>query len=387
MMIVPIEQDKLREILMTKGRAWVVGVYGMGKSLVAGWLMEEAKKSEDEVVKVSFKDLPKPESDDLPRIMGYPSYVTWHADWRRKAGVAKEGGRKLYIVIEEAQVTLGCGVKFWEVILSLSYYYEGTIYLLITATPAVLGAKTMALARLMRGSVLHPRLLNTDEIMAVVKAHEVRLGYPLVSHLTSIKKLSGGHYGTVKYLCQLIAENSYNGKKLTETKVISWARARGDMDYFLNCVWAGLSKKQQKMVRKWIWGRGKGIVRADKQVQELVICGLWYLGEGGVNWRIPWVVPFVREYVQSLADDPIVVAKDDLEVMGIKERRVVEFLSQNIGRVVTYDELGAQVYLENPAEFGMWALSQLVSRVRRKLSELGKGELLTTVRGQGYQWG
>jgi len=64
--------------------------------------------------------------------------------------------------------------------------------------------------------------------------------------------------------------------------------------------------------------------------------------------------------------------------------KVLVYLAQNAGRVVTRDELLVWVWKSSPDAKGTANVDSCVQRLRRKLGEWGKAHL-STVRGVGYR--
>lgn len=110
---------------------------------------------------------------------------------------------------------------------------------MLSGTTGVVDARDMVLQRIMRGNVVWIKAMSESEVGEVIREHEVSLKYPVMRYEAGIRRIAHGHYGTVKYLCQLIASNKYEGEKLTESRVIGWARGRGDLEYFVRRVWEG----------------------------------------------------------------------------------------------------------------------------------------------------
>ncbi len=359
---------------------------GWGKSWIANWVASAGEKRGDYVVRVSCKDLPTPTEDDILEIVGYRSYAALHASWRKMAEAARVKGRKLLIVIEEAQQLTPNGAKLWEVMVSLLYFQAECVELLVTGMPSLLAMNDWRMKKLMKGSILMPRPLNQQEVAEVVAEHERRLRYPLQRYLSAILRLSRGHFGTVKYLCQVIADNQFNGERLTETQVIKWARERGDMAYFAQIIWSGLSACQRFVIRKWLNVRGKLDKNDQVAASQLVDCGLWYRGGRMITWRVGWTLPFVREYIKELGiTRERILSEEELSALGKLERRAVGQLLDHRSSVVEYDDLAQSVWSKDPILYSQWALSQLIARLRKKLVIIAPEIQIVTVRGVGWK--
>jgi hypothetical protein len=322
---------------------------------------------------VSLKDLSAPAEADIPHLAGAPSIAVLHDRWRRWAVAAMKKGKRLLIVIEEAHLLLSAGESFWAMLTSLRYYQGQGVAILISAQPALLAAGSIHVARLLRGQVLYPRRMNPSDMAAYISA--VSPGRE-----RQITCQAYGHWGTVKYLVQLLQENAWEGQRLTVAQIEKWARERGDMRYFAQIMWAGLSPRQQQVVRQFVMGHGH--VSTNEVVRELIACGLLYRGGRQLHWFVPWTLPFVREYLKTLPPQDV-GDWQNLTRWGKKEARILTCLYAQLGRCVSYDTLWDAVAPEE--EFSLWALSRMVARIRAKLAERGYGYSIVAVRGVGYR--
>lgn len=368
----PIGQETVQKKLEARGTVVVVGMYGTGKGLIVKWLTNERERVGDKVVRISVKDLPIPSEADIPVICGCKSWSQLHLGWRKQAEQIGKRGKKLLIIIEEAQRLIEGGSKLWEIIFSLLYYQKMSVRVILTAQPLILGASDLILRRLLAGNVVYPRKLTLEE----VKEYLVDKSY-----VSAVNRIAHGHYGTVKYVARLIDEQNFTGAKLTEKRVHNWAQERGEMDYFVQMVWEGLSKRQQMGVREYLHRKN---IKDDKLANELVNVGVLWRGGGKLEWCIPWTEMFVKEWVARQKVERKEIDEVVLKKMGKKERLLLTKLIARRGEIVTYDELAESVWGEN-AEFSLWALSRLLGRVRGKVREAGVGESVESVRGVGYR--
>lgn len=287
-------------------------------------------------------------------------------------------------MIEGVEQLLANGGKLWEMLVSLLYYQKGKVQVVLSGEAGVVDAQDWSLKKLMRGNVVWMGAMSVEEVGEVIREHAVSLEYPVMRYEAGIRRIANGHYGTVKYLCQMIAENKYDGEKLAESRVIGWARERGDVEYFLEQVWGGYSVRQRGVIRRWIENRGKLGGWQSGVVDEIVRSGLWYRGGRDVRWRVRWVESFVREYVLALPDERRVLGEEELELFGKKERMILDKLVSSKGKIVGYNEI-ADAVMGVGRVYSRWAVARLVGRVRAKLMEVGPWMHIETVRGEGYR--
>lgn len=371
MRIVPINTKMIEATLAKRRVVVIVGMYGTGKGLIADYLACQAEDRADNLERVSCKDLPDPTMEDIPAICGERSYALLHAKWRRAAERAGKNGRNLVIIIEEADKLVESGAKLWEVLFSLLYYQKGKVQIVITAQPRIIEASDLILRRVMRGCVFYPRQLTLQETINYLDNSR---------YSRAIHRLSHGHYGTVKYLSQLIHDNKYLGERLTENRVQLWASERGEMEYFVRSVWQGLGLRQQGLIRQYIQGNKLVGGAGD----ELVKVGVLWWGGKGYRWCVPWTLPFVKDFLSRFKWREKEIRLEEMEYLGKKERLILHCMLSARGETVSYDRLGDEVWGKDNV-FSLWALSRLVGRVKSKLRARGYGEMIMSVRGVGYK--
>jgi len=361
-MIVPIDQKKVLKILDERGVVAVVGVYGSGKGLISEWIEKEMRSRGEVVLRVSLKDLPKPAESDIPQLFGQTSWATLHNHLRKN----------IVIMIDEAQQLMEAGDKLWEIFTSLRYYQKDLVKIVLLGQPLMLHPNNIHLRRLLSGNVVYPRQLRESE----AREYLGKTKYGKV-----IYQISHAHFGSIKYIPQLIKENNFDGQRLTESQVIKWARERGDMDYFVAKVWEGMSQTQQLLVRQYLANHGK--VMGD--AQELLNTGILWRGGGRLNWCVPWTLLFVCDFVMQQVETKREIGDKELKQLGEKGRRLLMEMLKHKNMVVKYGDLADVIWGEE-GEYSLWALSRLAGRVKEKLSDMGYGGAIENVRGVGYRW-
>jgi DNA-binding response OmpR family regulator len=75
--------------------------------------------------------------------------------------------------------------------------------------------------------------------------------------------------------------------------------------------------------------------------------------------------------------------KDKETIFTVKEFAILEYLMQNSGRIVSQEELLEHIWDEESNMFTQ-AIKVHVSNIRKKMSDIGAGDLIKTVKGRGY---
>jgi DNA-binding response OmpR family regulator len=75
--------------------------------------------------------------------------------------------------------------------------------------------------------------------------------------------------------------------------------------------------------------------------------------------------------------------KNEETTFTVKEFSILEYLMQNSGRIISQEELLEHIWDEESNLFTQ-AIKVHISNIRKKLSDIGAGELIKTVKGRGY---
>jgi len=74
----------------------------------------------------------------------------------------------------------------------------------------------------------------------------------------------------------------------------------------------------------------------------------------------------------------------DLEIkLTVKEFTILEYMMRNVGRIVSQEELFEHVWNEEANSLTQ-TIKVHINNIRRKLSAVGAGNVISTVRGRGY---
>jgi DNA-binding response OmpR family regulator len=70
-----------------------------------------------------------------------------------------------------------------------------------------------------------------------------------------------------------------------------------------------------------------------------------------------------------------------------QEYSILTLFLKNPGKVLTRDDIGAVLWGESSYEkYSDWAIDQLMSKLRKKLKEIGVNVEISTLRGRGYKF-
>mgnify|MGYP001568331661 CR=1 FL=1 len=184
--------------------------------------------------------------------------------------------------------------------------------------------------------------------------------------LEEIIELSGGHNQLLHILLNSQKENLLHDQfvKMQMRDLIS------HLDY-------GQRKQLQKIAL------GKKIPELDEyllgvgMVRPVILSPSASLRVNSAKDLIPnyaLFTPLLKDYV-----------KGNLPVkLPVKEGKLFKLLRKNSGRVVTKDEIFAEVWAENPEKASDWALDALIYRLRRHPFIQSQGYIIESYKKQGY---
>ncbi len=381
--ILPINSSLLKKNLQQQRKVVVVGAYGTGKTLVADWISQTNIKKGNLVIDISLKNLHQPTLSNFIELTGQDNLIDWSNYLHTKVYDTKAQKRQLIILIREAQALSKDNAVLWEILYDINYYHKN-VELIITGTPSLLARQHHIFNRIKTNSLIYTRPLSVEESKQVIQEYENRDKFPINQYAKQITKFAGGHYGNIKHICQMLIENKFIGKRITNRQLISWAQNRGDLPYFFTQVWTGLSPNQQTVIRKCFVDQNLKN-HEQKIVQQLTKTGILRISKKQIKWRISWLESEIEQFVKNTFNDDA-IDLTDLNSLGKKERLLINQLIANKNHALSYDQLSEKIHEDMCLELSDWSISQLVSRVRKKLLVTGKTHHLQTVRGVGFKW-
>ena len=110
------------------------------------------------------------------------------------------------------------------------------------------------------------------------------------------------------------------------------------------------------------------------------------------TFRYPLLTPFIKNYSPQDLTSPEVrriknsffVGNDKMKLTK-KEFMALDLLYKNKGKPVSSDSLGESIWKDNPDEFSLWAIAQIIRRLRKKLAfYFINPQRIKSVRNEGY---
>lgn len=213
----------------------------------------------------------------------------------------------------------------------------------------------------------------------------------------AIQSLSGGHYGTVKYICQLLQKHRFSGKRLTARRVMAWANEEPMFPYFIEIIWRSLMDDERLLLTEFFSSGSISPSKKDTHTyKELLKLGIFVTRHNDqciVPMYRDTILRIARQGTGSVPSEPLMISEGVLKIYGnaareaftYQERRVLEKLAAGKGNIVSYEALGEAMWGVQSARYSLWGIAQLIRRIRVKLSYLGiSPKVIRTAPRQGY---
>lgn len=303
----------------------------------------------------------------LPHLTKYEFYKNLLIQLGGKAGSKNEDGllseskklletlskkhEKIVIIFSRFdQIKKEFDSKFLSDIRSLTKVKRGKIILIFTSTKPLNEISPQALVGGNLGFYSENLFFLPYSKSDLNKLLTLRLFKPLPSStLYKLIDLSGGHNQLLHILLNSQKQNFLQDQfvKLQMKDIISY------LDY-----------STRKSLQRLAFG---------KKVSEI---SEYLLGVGivkQINQDVEFFTPLLKEYVKS--NFPV--------KLPVKEGRLFKLLRKNLGRVVSKDEIFAEVWEGNP-QASDWALDALIYRLRRHPFIQNQGYIIESYKKQGY---
>jgi hypothetical protein len=391
----------------------IVGLYGSGKVLLADSIEKKCESEDRIVIRVSFKEYPSPRSSDVYHVFqkaiaksaSFESSMLIDSDFSfhfyLQEFVESQKNKHVVFLIEEAQHLIHLPDSMLDALESLRYRNQPHVSFILFGQPQLRHNKNAGLTRLIAGSLHVMSVLPYRAMDGIMKLEEARLGIPVSKWQKHIYTLSGGHYGTIKYIGQLIKKHRFNAPRLTEKIVMNWAEKEDNFPYFLRVVWHSLDDDERLLVRELLeTGHIDGTRQKIQAFEELTHLGVIHTDRSSLSFIVPMyrdaLLHIIRKDGMPMTDtssSSIALSGESIRIFGTsadsmlthQERRVLAELIKQKGEAVTYENIGTIMWGSHSDRFSLWSIAKLIERVRKKISAVGIARTtIKNVSGKGY---
>lgn len=413
-----IVPPKLRRVLtdaVLHGKALgVVGLYGAGKALVADWLAADVMEKHTAVVRLSLKDMPEPNHREILEMFQHAVSIQLDVSLQTQAesdfdlhyflqsAARSVHDKHIVFILEEAHLLSHMPESFFDALESLRYRNAPRVTFVLFGQPQLRDCTNAGFLRFVQAPFEYLGNLSKRAMPEVLRLEEKRLDVSFRQYETQLYRLSGGHYGTIKYINQLLKKHRFAGERLFEAKVIGWAQKEQNFQFFLRLVWRSIRNEERTLLS--VFFQSKTLPKKYNRgnaYDELIRLGL--LRKHGA--RIQFVVPMLTDSLLQLTrknekircdedlQAAIILDGDALKIHGnsvdtwftYQEQRVLAKLVKHKAETVSYEMIGIVLWGDNSDRFSLWNIAKIIQRLRKKLRQMGiPPKTIRNVSGKGY---
>ncbi len=384
----------------------IVGLYGAGKSVIREVI--QAYFLKHTFITLDFKHLPHPTNNEvynvflqqINRVIPHKKLhnkpvSNFQFHYLLKEVLQDNPQRNLTFIIYGSENLLHLSDGFFDALQHLRYYLEPRISFVLLGRSQLFLQKKPVLQRFIQGnySIIQP--FDKRATYADIALQEERLKTSFQNYKDAIFTHSKGQHGTIKWLCQNIVK--YKTKKVTRKQVQNWAEADPMMELYLQYVLDGFNQEHLSLIQQYLT---KGIPEAfvlSPAMQTLIDFGMFkqhnnnflFLFESFRKFLTPRLSNYSfkeNEIIEKNENTLTIYGKSVEGIFSEQEERVLIHLFSHNKQVVLYETLGNVIWKdEADEEYSLWAISQTISRIRKKLVTLGVSKkAIQTIRGKGY---
>lgn len=391
----------------------VIGMNSMGKTLLTIQLLskqfadEYLKKQHVRLIYLEFKDKAPPTPTQLytywltetAKALKYSLPTTevfndfsFHAYMTDMVKMLKEEERLVFVLLD-AQNIRNQGEGFFKSLIYLHRFTYGKVLYILFAEPQLLKPKNIWMQRFIQDATkyqfLFLPLFDTPTIVADIKREEGFLQTTLNStHHKLIHKYSGGLHGVIGALCYFFKQNP----QIATIRQLKDIVFNDQMyQYWIQDIFDSLPFESIQILKE-VCISPHAFKKYQKNIFGTWLVSLGFLKRNG-TFLHPLMLPIIAEYARKKtdADNQLQYSKHHFYVqrekvkLTKKEHRILEKLYTAKGKVLSYDVIGELLWGKDSDDFSLWAISQIIRRLRKKLTLYGlHPKIISSERGEGY---
>ncbi len=398
-----------------KGRVIIfVGVNAIGKTYLSQQILSNRFKEEflnnqkAHIVSIDLKDKP---SLTTNQVLSY-----WLGQTRKALGeriedqeikevnnfsfyskmgeLVKELGldEKLVFVVLDFQNTFSCDESFFQSLIYLQIYSYGKVSYIVLSEPQILESRNLGVIRFLEKfeNLRHFNFMRTfDEktMKADIAVQGKLLGMDFKKYESMLVKHSHGYHGISRTSCHLIRDNP----DLTDVRKLSKVFGENSScKYWVKEIFDSIPRESARILKEVAKDKSKFKKYADNVYGQYLV-DLTFLKKAG-TFRYPILLPFLEKYSPGdsaipeikLTKNSFLVGADKMK-LSKKEFMVLELLYKNKGETVSNEVLGDALWKNNPDQYSLWAIAQIIKRLRKRLAfYFINPQRIKSVRNEGY---
>ncbi|OGG17983.1 hypothetical protein A3D78_05880 [Candidatus Gottesmanbacteria bacterium RIFCSPHIGHO2_02_FULL_39_14] len=391
----------------------VVGINSIGKTLLveqlkSGKFIKDFWNKEKFLpIFLEFKDKTPPKPEQLYRYwlnetseqIGFklPIDVTYsdfsfHLYLSEIVRQVKDDKRIVFVVLD-AQNILNQGEAFYKSLIYLNRFTYGKVSYILLSEPQILDCPNIWARRfvqdLAKNKFIFLKLFDTKTRRVDIEREENLLGCKLNENQYSlIIKNSGGLHGVIGALAYFLKNNpsikdSGQLKKLVLRDLM--------FQYWIEDIFHSLPLKSIQILKRVVQSR-ELLNSSQKDIFGEWLVDLGFLRSNG-TFRHPLMLSILQKYTvdHSELDNRLKLINNQFFYQRQKiklskqEKIVLDRLYKTKGKLVSYDTIGETLWKDDPEKYSLWAISQIIRRLRKKLTlYLLQPKIIKSVRGEGY---
>lgn len=299
---------------------------------------------------------------------------------------------KIAFILLDAQNILNLPETFFTSLAYLKIYSYGKVSFIFLSEPHILDCKNPGVERFIQRFTNHKFLFlktfDRKTILADIQKQSQLLNMDFTKYQSIIVRYSRGLHGIIRTFCYLLKKNPHTTNIRT---LIREAFNDKLCQFWVKEVLDSLPAQSVILLREIVLHN-----RRFKDIQRNVF-GRWLVSLGFLTkngkLRYPYLLPFLKNSHQSdHADNQIFrVSKRQLFIRGdqvsLPKEELITFqvLYKKTGKLVTYEELGNAIWGDDEDKFSLWAIYQIIKRLRKRLSlHSVNPHIISSRRGEGY---
>lgn len=403
---------KISQIIRDGKISIFVGINTIGKTLFTEQLMSKRFREEflqaqkTHLVLLDFKDKPPPTSKQLYRYWLMQTAKTTgqkldqNEDFNdyifsfQMSEIIKnlKGNEKIVFILLDAQRILDQPESFFTSLTYLYIYSYGKISYIFLSEPHILECDNPGVQRFTQrftdNNFIFLKNFDTRTSLADIERQSQLLGINFQKYKSLILRYSKGLHGVIRTFCYLLKDNP-GITNIRQLMKIAYNDKFCQM--WVKEVLDSLPAQSVRILREIILEKERfKTYHKDLYCKWLVDLG--FLKKKG-TFRYPLMLPILNQYSPLTLEKaiPIKLLKNRLFLQGEEtilpknEFIVLQILYKSKGKLVTYDQIGEILWKDDPNKFSLWAISQIISRLRKKLSSYSiNPKIISSQRGEGY---
>ncbi len=301
---------------------------------------------------------------------------------------------KIAFILLDAQNSFSCDEVFFQSLIYLQVYSYGKLSYIFLSEPQILENKNPGVLRFIQRyessyKFTFLKTWDTKTVIAEIKRQESLHHQSFKRYQSLLLKYSRGLSGILATFCYLLKVNP-DIKNIRQLMKI--ANNNRSCQYWFYDVLSSLPRESVRILKETAWDKNN-FRKYGNNIYGKYLFDLSFVKRDG-SVRYPLMLPLLAKYSQTSGRNISKLKKlnNSFSVNGDKikltkkESAVLQILYKNKGKVTTIDALSQALWKDNPDKFSLWAISQIIRRLRKKLSfYFINPQTIRSVRGEGYE--